>query len=131
MLLDLSVLIGKNLKFELTEDNVEYKLALYMYENPLILLPRYKSEIHLSAVISLIKQIVGINILPDKAYFQHSKVQIMDEYIKLFGESLYFDAHENALFFSKEKLNIPLKNSYPGLLKYFETQAEKIIEDLY
>ena len=126
-----SILIGKNLKFELTENNTEYKLALYIYENPLILLPRYQSEIHLSAVISLIKQLVGVDILPDKACFQHSKVQIIDEYTKLFGKSLYFDTYENALFFAKDKLDIPLKNSYPGLLKYFETQAEKIIEDLY
>lgn len=126
-----SKLIGKNLQFELTENEIGYKLALHMHDNPLIQLPRYKSEIHLSAVISLIRQLCGIDILPEQAYFQHSEVEIKDEYKKLFGEILYFDAYENALVFSKDKLNIPLKNSYPGLLKYFETQAEKIIEDLY
>ncbi|MFT7003490.1 MAG: AraC-like DNA-binding protein, partial [Sulfurimonas sp.] len=40
-------------------------------------------------------------------------------------------SYENALYFTKDELNAPIKNAYPGLLKYFETQAEKIIEDLY
>lgn len=126
-----SILIGKNLQFELTNNEIGCKLTLHMHDNPLIPLPRYQSEIHLSAVISLIRQLCGINVLPEQAYFQHQKVEIIDEYKKLFGEILYFDAYENALVFKKSELELPLKNSYPGLLKYFEIQAEKIIEDLY
>jgi AraC-like DNA-binding protein len=126
-----SILIGRNLMFKFTDDGTRYKLSVHMHHNPLIPIPRYQSEIHCSALISLIRQLSGINVLPVKASFQHPKVEILDEYIKLFGKSIYFDSYENALYFTKDELNAPLENAYPGLLKYFETQAEKIIEDLY
>lgn len=126
-----SPLIGKNLKFNLTKTKTGYKISLQMHNNPFMLMPRYQSEIHLSAIISLIRQLSGIEITPQEAYFQHSKVEIKEEYEKFFGKILNFDTYENAMVFEKENLNIPLKSSYPGLLKYFETQAEKIIEDLY
>lgn len=126
-----STLIGKNLQFNFSKNEEGYKFVILMHENPLIPIPRYKTEIHFSAIISLIRQLSGINILPKKAYFQHPKVEIKKEYKRLFGEVLYFEAYENALIFDEEELNIQIKTAYPGLLKYFETQAEKIIENLY
>lgn len=42
-----------------------------------------------------------------------------------------FICTQNALFFSEEILKMPLKDAYPGLLKYFEAQAQKIIENFY
>ena len=126
-----SNLIGKNLQFTLTQIKSGYKISLHMHNNPLMLLPRYQSEIHLSAIISLIRKLSGINIVPQEAYFQHSTVETIEEYEKFFGKILHFNAHENALLLSNEELNVPLKSPYPGLLKYFESQAEKIIENLY
>ncbi len=126
-----STLIGKNLEFDFIKIEEGYKFQLSMHQNPLIPLPRYQTEIHLSAIISLIRQLSGINVIPKKAYFQYPSVEIKSEYEKLFGKVLYFDAYENSLIFSEDELNTPLKSAYPGLLKYFETQAEKIIENLY
>ena len=126
-----SNIIGKNLQFTLTKTKSGYKISLQMHHNPLMLLPRYQSEIHLSAIISLIRQLCGINIIPQEAYFQHSKVEIIEEYEKFFGKKLHFNTHENALLLSNKEIDVPLKSPYPGLLKYFEAQAEKIIEDLY
>lgn len=126
-----STLIGKNLEFNFSKIEEGYKLQLSMFQNPLIPLPRYQTEIHFSAIISLIKQLSGVSIHPKKAYFQHEPVNIREEYEKLFGNVLYFDAYENTLIFDEDELNTTVKSAYPGLLKYFETQAEKIIENLY
>ncbi len=126
-----SNIIGKNLQFVLTPTKFGYKISLHMCYNPLMLLPRYKSEIHLSAVISIIRKLSGVYIVPQKVYFQHPKVDIIREYKKIFGDHLHFNSHENALIISNKDLNISLKNPYPGLLRYFESQAEKIIENLY
>lgn len=126
-----SALIGKNLKFHLPQTKSGYKLTLHMHDNPMIVLQRYQSEIHLSAVISLIRQLSGHDILPEAAYFQHEEVEILDEYHRLFGPHLHFEAYENALVFSKEKLDIELKTPNVGMLKYFESQAKQIIEELY
>lgn len=126
-----SPLIGKNLKFIFSQTKKGYRLALLLHDNPLIALSRYQSEIHLSAVVSLIRQLSGIEIKPEFSYFQHESVDILDEYHRLFGDKLIFNAYENALIFSKEKVNVELKTPNQGMLKYFEQQAEKIIEDLY
>lgn len=126
-----STLIGKNLEFNFNKTEEGYKLQLSMHQNSLIPLARYQTEIHLSAIISLTRQFSSMNILPKKANFQHSEVEIREEYEKLFGNVLCFEAYENSLIFSEEELSVPIKSAYPGLLKYFETQAEKIIENLY
>lgn len=126
-----SPLIGKNLKFVLSQTKKGYKLALHLYGNPLIMLNRYQSEIHLSAVISLIRQLSAVDIKPEYAYFQHDDVGVLDEYHRLFGDKLAFNAYENALVFSKEKLAVKLQMPNQGMLKYFQQQAEKIIEEIY
>lgn len=126
-----STLIGKNLQFNFSKNEEGYKFVISIYQNPLIPLARYQTEIHFSAIISLIRQLSGTKILPKKASFQHESVEIKEEYERLFGNVLYFNAYENSLTFNEEELNTPVKSAYPGLLKYFETQAEKIIENLY
>lgn len=126
-----SPLIGKNLQFKLSKTDMGYKIALQMHNNPSILLASYQSEIHLSAIVSLIRHFSGREVTPEQAYFQHDKVNIVDAYEQLFGKVLHFNAYENALVFSHNTLKKSLTNAYPGMLKYFETQAKKIIEDLY
>jgi AraC-like DNA-binding protein len=126
-----SHLVGKNLEFILTETKKGYKLAIHLYNNPLVALNRYQSEIHLAAVISLIRQLSAVNIEPEYAYFQHNEIEEPEEYHRLFGKKLIFNAYENALVFSKEKLCVELQTPNEGMVKYFEQQAKKIIEDLY
>lgn len=126
-----SPLVGKNLKFILSETKKGYKIALRLYDNPLIILSRYQSEIHLAAIISLIRQLSAINVEPEYAYFQHEEIEELGEYHRLFGNRLIFNAYENALVFSKEKLAVKLQTPNQGMVKYFEQQAEKIIEELY
>ena len=126
-----SPIIGKNLIFLLTKEKNIYKVTMLMYQNPLMVIQRYQTEIHLSAIVSLLRQFSGTNITPIKAIFQHAKVEIISEYNELFGNNLIFQSYQNSLFFTEEQLMQKLENPYPGLLKYFEAEAEKIIEDLY
>ena len=130
-LCNFSILIGKNLQFTFILEKEQVKLLFTVDDNPLILIPKHQVEIHLSAIVTLIRQLCGQEIVPKATHFHYAKVSIIKEYEKLFGEHLVFDAYENALIFSKETLSIPLKNAYPGLLKYFESQAEKIIDNFY
>ncbi len=130
-LCNFSILIGKNLHFTFLPEKEQTKLLFTVGENPLIPIPTHQVEIHLSAIITLIRQLCGQEIVPKATHFHYAKVLIIKEYEKLFGTHLVFDAYENALFFSKETLSIPLKNAYPGLLKYFESQAEKIIDNFH
>lgn len=126
-----STIIGKNLNFILKKEKDTYQVSILMYQNPFLLLQRYQTEIHLSAIISLLRQLSGTNLIPVKTTFQHEKVDIINEYTELFGENLVFESHQNALFFTEEQLQKKLESPYPGLLKYFESEAEKIIESLY
>ena len=126
-----STLIGKNLEFTLMEENSSVKLEFHLSDNPLIPLPKHQVEIHLSAVMTLIRQLSDSEIVPILAQFQYDRVVYCDKYGDFFGKYLHFNAYENALFFSIKSLQAPLKNAYPGLLKYFETQAQKIIENFY
>lgn len=126
-----SILIGKNLQFTLSEEKASIKLEFHLADNPLIPLPQHQVEIHLSAVMTLIRQLSNSDIMPILAQFQYDRVAHKEAYTALFGTYLHFNAYENALFFSAQSLAAPLKNAYPGLLKYFETQAEKIIENFY
>jgi hypothetical protein len=111
-----SPLVGKNLKFILTETKNGYKLALHLYNNPLATLNRYQSEIHLAAIISLTRQLSAVNIEPEYAYFQHNEIEELGEYHRLFGKKLIFNAYENALVFSKEKLCVELQTPNEGMV---------------
>lgn len=126
-----SILIGKNLQFTISEENASIKLEFHRADNPLIPLPQHQVEIHLSAVMTLIRQLSNREIMPILGQFQYERVEHKEAYGALFGKYLHFNAYENALFFSAQSLQSPLKNAYPGLLKYFETQAQKIIENFY
>ena len=130
-LCNFSILIGKNLHFTLIPEKEQVKLLFTVDDNPLIPIPKHQVEIHLSAIVTLIRQLCGQEIVPKATHFRYASVAIRDAYEKLFGTHLVFDTYENALFFSEETLAIPLKNAYPGLLKYFESQAEKMIDNFY
>nr|WP_255327532.1 AraC family transcriptional regulator ligand-binding domain-containing protein [Lebetimonas sp. JH292] len=113
-----SHLVGKNLEFILTETK-------NLYNSPLVALNRYQSEIHLAAVISLIRQLSAVNIEPEYAYFQHNEIEEPEEYHRLFGKKLIFNAYENALVFSKEKLCVELQT--PLYDNSWHTRTEKQI----
>ena len=127
-----SELIGKNLRFTMTqEDTASVKIRFSLGENPLIPLPKHQVEIHLSALITLMNQLADTPIVPIKASFQYERTFSLEAYEALFGKTLCFNADENALSFQTHALERPLQNAYPGLLAYFESQAQKIIENLY
>lgn len=130
-LCNFSSLIGKNLHFSLLNEKEGAKLLFTVGDNPLVPLPQHQVEIHLSAIMTLIRKLSACEITPKRAHFYYSKVMMIQEYKALFGEHLHFDTQENALFFTHDTLLIPLENAYPGLLRYFESQAEKIIDHFY
>ncbi|PLY09374.1 MAG: AraC family transcriptional regulator [Arcobacter sp.] len=123
-------LISGFIKFYLTKNEKYYKIAIYINENPIIPVPSYHAEVHLSAVLTILNQIIGKTIVPDLTYFTIDSISNKDEYERIFGENIILEKSENAIFFETEKLNISVNNSNPVMLEYFEAQANRILEDM-
>lgn len=123
-------LVGGYLKFHFSEDEHSYKFTIFINENPYIPVPSYHAEVHLSAIVSILTQILGQQVVPSQTFFSQEKVQDLTAYHKLFGENIFFNKDENSILFNKNELNIPVKNSNPSMLGYFENQANAILQDL-
>ncbi|QKF81191.1 AraC family transcriptional regulator [Halarcobacter ebronensis] len=123
-------LISGFVKFHLELSEEYYKLSIYINENPSIPVPSFHAEVHLSAILSILSQIVDKKIVPDKTYFSGERVSHLDEYKKIFGERIFFDAGENSIFFNHRTLLTKVDNSNPAMLEYFKMQANKILDDM-
>lgn len=123
-------LISGFIKFHLEKTNEYYKLSIFINENPSIPVPSFHAEVHLSAILSILSQIVDKKIIPDKTTFSGVRVSHLDEYKKLFGERIFFEKDENSIFFNYKTLKTKVNNSNPAMLGYFEMQANKILDDM-
>ncbi len=123
-------LISGFIKFHLEKTKEYYKLSIYINENPSISVPSFHAEVHLSAILSILSQIVDKKIIPDKTCFSGHRVSHLDEYKKLFGERIFFETDENSIFFNYQTLRTKVNNSNPAMLGYFEMQANKILDDM-
>lgn len=123
-------LVGGYLKFHFSEDETYYTFTIYINENPYIPVPSYHAEVHLSAILSILTQILGQQVIPSQTHFTQKKVSTLEPYQKLFGEHICFEKSENSILFKKDALDIPVKNSNPSMLGYFENQANAILEDI-
>ena len=123
-------LISGYFKFQFFDDGVYYKLAIYINENPMIPVPSFHAQVHLSSIVSIITQILGQKVIPEFTYFTQEIDENIAEYQKIFGENIFFSKDENAVFFKIDKLNIPVKNSNSSMLNFFENEAKKILDEL-
>ena len=123
-------LIGGYLKFNFSQNEEYYTFAIYINENPYIPVPSFHAQVHLSAILSILTQILGQKVQPHTTYLVEDKPKIIERYIHLFGENIKFNQQTNAILFKKDQLNIPVKNSNPSMLGYFENQANTILNDL-
>lgn len=82
-------LISGFIKFHLEKTKEYYKLSIYINENPSISVPSFHAEVHLSAILSILSQIVDKKIIPDKTCFSGHRVSHLDEY-KSYLEREYF-----------------------------------------
>lgn len=117
-------LIGKTLKpiFDATE----CKLTLLIHKDGEVEhLEKYSAEIHLSAFLHLINKIIPQPIFPKRTTFRHAKPLHVNAYKDVFGEHIYFDEVENALFFDKAQLATQTSYENPYLLSVFEKEAEQ------
>lgn len=117
-------LIGKTLKPIF--DAAECKLTLLLQKDGEVLhLEKYSAEIHLSALLYLINKIIPQPIFPKRTTFRHTQPLHVNAYKDVFGEHIYFDEVENALFFDKAQLATPTSYENPYLLSVFEKEAEQ------
>lgn len=123
-------LISGYFKFQFFDDGVYYKLAIYINENPMIPVPSFHAQVHLSSIVSILTQILGQKVIPEFTYFTQEIDGNIVEYQKIFGENIFFSKDENAVFFKIDKLNIPVKNSNSSMLNFFENEAKKILDEL-
>jgi len=122
-------LISGYFKFHFNDDGTYYKLAIYINENPMIPVPSFHAQVHLSSLVSILSQILGEKVIPDFTCFSQKEEKNLQEYRKIFGNEICFEKHENAIFFKKDRLDIPVKNSNASMLEYFEKQANKILDE--
>ena len=122
-------LISGYFKFYFNDDGTYYKLAIYINENPMIPVPSFHAQVHLSSLVSILSQILGEKVIPNFTCFSQDEYKNIDEFKKIFGENISFKKQENAIFFKKDRLNIPVKNSNSSMLEYFENQANKILDE--
>lgn len=123
-------LISGYFKFHFFDDGIYYKLAIYINENPMIPVPSFHAQVHLSSIVSILTQILGEKVTPEFTYFSQEKDENIVEYKKIFGENIFFSKDENAIFFKKDNLDISVKNSNSSMLEYFENEAKKILDEL-
>lgn len=120
-------LISSFFNFKLIKDEEFYKLVIYINENPMIPVPRSHAEVHLSAIVTILNQILDKKIYPDKMHFSFKADFFINKYEEVFGKNLFFEKDENACFFGFEQLQMKVINSIAVMLKYFEGQAESIL----
>ncbi len=123
-------LISGFIKFHLSKDEKYYKLSIFINENPMIPVPSFHAEVHLSAILSILSQILDKKLLPDLTYFSQKEITNIDEYKKVFGENIILNKNENAILFDIVKLNTPVNNSNPAMLNFFESQANHILHQM-
>ena len=123
-------LISGHLKFNFSEDLVSYKFTIYINENKYIPVPSFHAEVHLTAILNILSQILGERVIPKRAYFTQEKIEHRERYEEIFGENIYFEAEDNSIVFEKKDLNIQVSNSNISMLHYFEAQANTILQEL-
>ena len=123
-------LISGHLKFNFTEDNEYYKFTIYINENRYIPVPSFHAEVHLTAILNILSQILGEKVVPKKTYFTQEYIKKQERYVEIFGENISFDEEENSIFFEKKYLDIPVNNSNISMLHYFEAQANVILQQM-
>ena len=121
-------LIGRQMKFHFEEDDEQFKMAVYLSENRHLPVPRYHVEVHLAALINIIRQVSGHPIVPQRVDFSFERPEAPGEYERIFGPNLRFAQEENAIVLEKHAMEIPLRTSNPSMLRFFEAQAGAILE---
>ncbi len=123
-------LVSNHLKFNFSQNENYYKFAIYINENKYIPVPGFHAEVHLSAILSILTQILGQRVIPDKTYFSYSMQNDSEVYKQVFGKKIYYEEDENVIFFDKSRLNIPVNNANPEMLNFFESQIVNIISEI-
>jgi len=120
-------LVSKHLKFNFYEDESFYKFTIYINENKHIPIPSYHAQVHLSGILSILTKVLGQKVFPAYTYFAHDRENDLEILQGIFGKNISFGKDENSIFFKKDALNIPINNSNPAMLHYFESQANSIL----
>ncbi len=122
-------LISAHLKFNLYDEGDYYKIAILINENPYIPVPSFHAEVHLSAILNILSQLLGRRVVPDYTHFSQDEVGAMKRYREVFGEAIFFNREVNAVFFKKDGLDIAVESADPAMLAYFEAQAQKVLHE--
>ncbi len=122
-------LIGRQMKFHLTDEGDAYKMAIYLNENPHTPVPRYHAEVHLSAFLNILRQVSGHRIMPYRIGFSFEAPEDTAAYRGIFGDGLRFGEEENAMILRKADLDFPIQTSNPTMLRFFEAQADALLDE--
>ena len=77
-------LIGRQLEFAVSQTGTRYRMAVSIAGNPLIPMPRFQADVHLSAILSLLRQVSGNHVYPCQVHFQREAPEEAGEYKRIF-----------------------------------------------
>lgn len=88
-------------KFQFFDDGIYYKLAIYINENPMIPVPSFHAQVHLSSIVSILTQILGQKVTPEFTYFSQDVDENLMEYQKNIWRKYFFFQKMKMLYFLK------------------------------
>lgn len=123
-------LISNHLKFNFFDEGEYYKFAIYINENKYIPVPSFHAEVHLTAILTILTQILGQKVIPKKTFFAYSKQNKSENFYSIFGKNIFYEQEENAIFFDKKELDIPVENADQAMLSFFENQVKSLLSEI-
>lgn len=91
---------------------------------------RLSNEASIASVFSISKQTSSQELHPRAVYFKHAAPEDTTGHEEHFGCPVYFGTDRDALFISKESLQVPNKLGDPSISKFFETHLETELAQL-
>lgn len=120
-------LLNPSESWEKTELKDRVKISVHFKSNRYPLLAVDRS---MAASISWSSALIGSQIKPIRVSFTHTKSNRIHRYEEIFGQNIEFGSEENAIEFSKEAFNQPVKAANPYLKSLLETKARELSSSL-
>ncbi|MFC3675224.1 AraC family transcriptional regulator [Ferrovibrio xuzhouensis] len=89
---------------------------------------RHRVEAVLSATVTFTRWLCGAGVRPQQVRFRHAAPDSLDEYRRIFGCPVQFDAAEDSLPFDAETLALPVRLASPGLKAVLAGHAQAALD---
>lgn len=89
------------------------------------------SESFACLILLNIRSLIKEEIFPDKIYLQRKVPKKLDEYLKIFGSNIHFNAEKTRIIFNKDLMKRSILFANEDLLNVLKNHAEKKTDELF